>query len=96
MQVLGRGCDVSMAHHFLEYEDIGTLIELVGGETVAQRMDAAGFGQTGFFFVLVKIFWAVLFDIGCPGMAPGKIHCSGLNSRQYSRRVSRQSVVSTV
>ena len=74
---MGRGCDVRMAHQFLEYEDIGTLIELVGGETVAQRMDGAALGQTGFFFALVKIFWAVLIDIGRPGMEPANNHCSG-------------------
>jgi hypothetical protein len=40
-----------MAQQLLNHEDIGPLIELVGGEAVTQGMDALALGYAGFFFV---------------------------------------------
>lgn len=50
MKIFDRCFDVGVAEQTLEHEDIGALIKLVGGKTMAQGMDAAAFGQTGFFF----------------------------------------------
>lgn len=50
MKIFDRGLDVGMAEQTLEHEDISALIKLVGGKTMAQGMNAAAFGQAGFFF----------------------------------------------
>lgn len=50
MKISDRGLDVGMAEQTLEHEDISALIKLMGGKTMAQGMDAAAFGQAGFFF----------------------------------------------
>lgn len=39
-----------MAEQTLEHEDIGALVQLVGGEAVTKGVDSPALVQTGFFF----------------------------------------------
>jgi len=49
MQVLDGGFDIAVAEQPLQNEDIAALLQMVGGEAVAQGVDALAPGQTGFF-----------------------------------------------
>jgi hypothetical protein len=49
MQVLDGGPDAGVAEQALKHEDVATLLQLVGGEAVAQGVDTLPTGQAGFF-----------------------------------------------
>jgi hypothetical protein len=50
VQVLDGGLDAGVAKQALQHEDVAALLQLVGGEAVAQGVDALPPSQAGFFF----------------------------------------------
>jgi hypothetical protein len=50
VQVSDRSPDVGMAEQTLEHEDIGALMQLVGGKAVTKGVDPCALGQASFFF----------------------------------------------
>jgi hypothetical protein len=50
VKIFDRGFDVGVAKQALKNKDIGALVKLVGGKTMAQGVNAAALGQAGFFF----------------------------------------------
>ena len=56
---------------------ISSLVEHVGGEGVAKRMDAAAFVYAGFFLATENTFWAVASLRCFSGFCPANSHLPG-------------------